>query len=88
MNVKGTFNLAHSFLPKRNPDSVLIGINAGSIQVQAMSSRFSAYNASKFAALKMLENLAAETPDLQIVSMHPGVGKLEPRRLSLAAQSG
>ena len=41
-----------------------------------MSAKFSGYNASKFAALKMLETLARENEDLHVVSMHPGVGKL------------
>lgn len=75
INVKGVFNLAHSFLPKRNEGSSLIGVSAGSIQIDAMAKNFSAYNSSKFAEVKMLEILAAENPDLHVVTMHPGVGK-------------
>ncbi|KAK5107074.1 hypothetical protein LTR62_001892 [Meristemomyces frigidus] len=74
VNVKGTFNLTQAFLPSRNPASILIGINAATIQIPGDFARnFSAYNSSKLAALKILEILAAEHPDLHVVSMHPGV---------------
>lgn len=76
--MKGPYNLARSFLPSRNSGATFIGISAGSIQVPAMASNFSSYNASKFAALKLLENIGAETPDLHVVSMHPGVGESQP----------
>ncbi len=62
-------------MPSRKPDSTIISVNAGSIQVPGpFSAGFSAYNSSKFAVLKMFEILAAETPDVHVMSMHPGVG--------------
>jgi len=83
INVKGSFNLAKAFLPTRNAEATVISINAGSIQVPGdFSSTFSAYNSSKFATLKFFEILAVENPDLHVVSMHPGVGKLVERPIS------
>lgn len=67
--------MIQSFLPNRNTGAVLIGMNAGSIQVPKMQEGFSAYNSSKFAALKTFEVVAVENPDLHVVSMHPGIGK-------------
>ncbi|KAK4502127.1 hypothetical protein PRZ48_005550 [Zasmidium cellare] len=72
VNVKGVFNLARSFLPNRRQDATLIGVAAGSIQIDAMARNFSAHNSSKFAGVKMLEILAKEVQDIHVVSMHPG----------------
>lgn len=83
MNVQGTYNLVRSFLPRRNTGACLIGVNAGSIQVEAMASKFSSYNASKFAALKLLDSVAHETPDLHVISMHPGIST---HQLSLSVE--
>ncbi|KAK4552090.1 hypothetical protein LTR86_010626 [Recurvomyces mirabilis] len=74
INVRGPFNLAHAFLPVRNANATLIGVSAGSIQVPFLAENWTAYNSSKFAAVKMLQDLASELPDLHVVSMHPGVG--------------
>ncbi|KAK3678421.1 hypothetical protein LTR78_001718 [Recurvomyces mirabilis] len=73
INVRGPFNLAHAFLPLRNADATLIGVSAGSIQVPFLAENWTAYNSSKFAAVKMLQDLASEVQDLHVVSMHPGV---------------
>lgn len=78
VNVKGVFNLAHSFLPKRREGSTLIGVSAGSIQIDAMARNYSAYNSSKFAEVKLLEIVEKEVEDLHVVTMHPGVGKSPP----------
>lgn len=58
----------------RRERASLIGVSAGSIQIDAMARNFSAYNSSKFAEVKMLEILAAANPGLYVVTMHPGVG--------------
>jgi hypothetical protein len=58
----------------RNQDSKFIGISAGTVQVDTLSANFSSYNGSKLAAVKVLEVLGKEYPDLYVVSMHPGVG--------------
>ena len=75
VNVKGLFNIAQSFLPNRNPGATLIGINTRTLQLSHMSKGFTAYNSSKIAALKVLQTLADENPDLHVVAMHPGVSK-------------
>ncbi|KAK0904179.1 hypothetical protein LTR91_001190 [Friedmanniomyces endolithicus] len=81
VNVKGSYNLTKAFMPSRKPDSTIISVNAGSIQVPGpFSAGFSAYNSSKFAVLKMFEILAAETPDVHVMSMHPGVVDTEMKR--------
>lgn len=73
--MKGSFNVCHYFMPKRNPQAALISISAGSLHIPThYQCNGSGYNASKFAALKFFEILAAENPDLHVVSMHPGVG--------------
>lgn len=73
--MKGSFNVCHFFLPKRNPQAALISISAGSLHIPTpYQCNGSGYNASKFAALKFFEILAAENPDLHVASMHPGVG--------------
>ncbi|KAK3047474.1 hypothetical protein LTR09_011103 [Extremus antarcticus] len=76
VNVKGTFKVAQSFLSTKNSEATFINISAGSIQVPHLSAKLSAYNASKFAALKLVETLGVENPSLYVVSMHPGVSTL------------
>lgn len=68
--------MAHSFLPTRNPEATLIGINSRTLQLSSMSRGFSAYNSSKIAALKVFQTLADENPDLHVVAMHPGISRL------------
>ena len=73
--MRGLFNIAHAFLPTRNPGSVFIGINAASWQVPQMGANWTGYNASKVAACKLVEDLGTEYPDLHVVSLHPGIGE-------------
>ncbi|KAK1059021.1 hypothetical protein LTR74_012910 [Friedmanniomyces endolithicus] len=81
INIKGSYNLTKTFMPSRNPDSTIISVNAGSIQVPGpFSAGFSSYNSSKFAVLKMFEILAVENRDVHVVSMHPGVVDTEMKR--------
>ncbi len=65
-----------AFLPSRNADASIVGLTANLITLNASSpvaAGTSAYACSKFAQLKMLEYVAAETPDVFVVSVHPGV---------------
>ncbi|KAL8949010.1 MAG: hypothetical protein Q9222_004850 [Ikaeria aurantiellina] len=75
-NVKGAVVTAQSFLPHHRPGASMIGVNAAMINLPA-SSPFAAgnssYIASKMAQVKVMEHIAAETPDLFIASVHPGV---------------
>ncbi len=68
--------MAQAFLPTHRPNSAIIGITAGSIQLPPslpLNHGKSAYNSSKIAQVKLLENLAAENPDIFVASVHPGV---------------
>lgn len=78
VNIKGSFNVCHSLLPQRSKNASIISISAGSCHVQIdFQVNASGYNISKFALLKFFEILAAENPDVHVVSMHPGVGTLD-----------
>ena len=68
----------HAFLPTRGNAAAIIGINAGMINLSPVTypaTGSSAYNASKIAQAKLLEHVAAENPDVFVVSVHPGVVK-------------
>jgi len=68
--------MAQAFLPTHRPNSAIIGITAGSLQMPPIlpfNQGRSAYNSSKIAQVKLLENLAAENPDIFVASVHPGV---------------
>ena len=64
-----------AFLPFRNADASIVGVNAYMITLSAsnpIAMGSSAYSCSKFAQAKLLEYVAAEHPDLFTVSVHPG----------------
>ena len=52
-----------------------MGIESGSVQVAQMSANLTGYNASKLAAIQLIQDFGEEHPDLHVVSFHPGVGK-------------
>ncbi|MCJ1250012.1 hypothetical protein MMC30_007238 [Trapelia coarctata] len=75
-NVKGSMIPVHAFLPNRNSNAAIVGVNAAMVTIPAphlVSRGASAYVSSKMAQLKFLELLAAENPDIFVVSVHPGV---------------
>ncbi|CAF9935324.1 hypothetical protein IMSHALPRED_010182 [Imshaugia aleurites] len=75
-NVKGAMVTTRAFLPSRNNNASIIGLNANMITVPASypaAAGASAYVCSKFAQLKLLEYVSAENPDVFVVSVHPGV---------------
>ncbi|KAF2656572.1 NAD(P)-binding protein [Lophiostoma macrostomum CBS 122681] len=81
-NVKGTLYTSQAFLPTVNPSPAaghkptIIGVSAGVVTLPPVAPPnigASAYVASKAALLKLLEHIAAERPDLTVVSAHPGV---------------
>ena len=41
-----------------------------------MAANFTGYNASKLAAIKLIQDLGVEHEDLHVVTFHPGVGTL------------
>ena len=66
---------ARAFLPSRNPDAAILGVNANMITLPASSvpaAGASAYSCSKFAQARLLEYVAAECEDVFVASVHPG----------------
>ena len=75
-NVKGPMVAAHAFLPTRKNAAAIISVSAALVNLPASippSKGSSAYISSKMAQLKLLEHLAAENPDVFVISVHPGV---------------
>jgi len=78
INVKGGFVTAKVFLPTRKPGAALIGFSTGAVSLPLnFLEGASAYVASKLALVKFLEFLSAETPDLQVMILHPGIVKTD-----------
>ncbi|KAE9977959.1 hypothetical protein EG328_001752 [Venturia inaequalis] len=74
INIKGSFITAQAFLPNRGKDATLIGVSTGAVNLPAaMLIRTSSYASSKYGLLKVMEILAAEFPDVHVVTIHPGV---------------
>lgn len=68
--------MIHAFLPFRSNDAAIVGISANAVTLPASNpvmSGHSAYTSSKFAQIRLLENVAAENPDVFVASVHPGV---------------
>lgn len=68
--------VSNAFLPYRKSNAAIVGVNANLITTSPKhppTLGASAYNCSKLAQAKLLEHLAAENPDLYVVSVHPGV---------------
>ena len=65
---------AHVFLPQRKRNASIIGIAGGIVSVPAAYiPGNSAFTSSKIAQIKLMEHLATECPDTQVVTVHPGV---------------
>ncbi len=69
-NLTTPFMLLRSFWPQRKPDAKVIFF-AGS-NPQKIMDGYSAYNASKMALIKLVEQLDHETPDATFVAFGPG----------------
>jgi NAD(P)-dependent dehydrogenase (short-subunit alcohol dehydrogenase family) len=71
INVKGAFNVVRAFLAVATPTATVISISTAAAYVYVPG--LSAYSASKLGAIKILEYLQVENPDLHVVSVHPGI---------------
>ena len=73
--MKSVIIAANAFLPTANPKHAsFLGVTAGALVFPpAVTPGLSAYLNSKMAAIKALEFLAAENPNLFVASMHPGM---------------
>ncbi|KAF2399288.1 NAD(P)-binding protein [Trichodelitschia bisporula] len=76
INVKGTFIVANAFLPSHKPNAAFVATSSGVVALPSeMAGYFSSYTASKLAAAKVVELVAAQYPDVQVLNFHPGVVK-------------
>lgn len=72
--MKESFITAQAFLPTRGKDATLIGVSTNADNIPAaMLIPISSYAGSKYALLKVMEILAAEFPDVHVITIHPGV---------------
>ena len=73
-NVKGNYLLAKYFTPLANPGAAFSFISSDVIAVPTpLLAGMSSYKASKLALNTLVEYVAAENPDIQVLSYHPGV---------------
>ena len=78
--------MMHAFLPSRKPGTHIVGVSSGVINMQAahpIPAGASAYASSKLAQVRLLEHVAAECPDVFVVSVHPGIIITDLRESSL-----
>ncbi|KAH8755556.1 hypothetical protein BGZ57DRAFT_933289 [Hyaloscypha finlandica] len=76
VNVKGNFNLVTAFWPFAAKDATIINISSGQVNL-AVTPGFSAYHASKLAAVNFFQYVYYEHPDFTVISIHPGAHKTE-----------
>jgi NAD(P)-dependent dehydrogenase (short-subunit alcohol dehydrogenase family) len=75
VNIKGTYNALHAFLPQRQTNAVVIGTGTALLLFDmSMQVTQSSYVASKLAMMRLLEVAAAEYQDVHFVTYSPGVG--------------
>jgi NAD(P)-dependent dehydrogenase (short-subunit alcohol dehydrogenase family) len=72
VNVVGTFNALQAVLPFAYPNAMILNISSLFAHFAPTANSF-AYAVNKIAALKMFDYLAAENPDLRVVSVQPGI---------------
>jgi NAD(P)-dependent dehydrogenase (short-subunit alcohol dehydrogenase family) len=74
INVKGTLIVAKAFLPHGNPKASLVSVSSGIVHLPAAEIEgISSYSVSKLAGVKLAEFIAADFPNIQVVTIHPGV---------------
>lgn len=96
VNVKGPWNLAHSFLKHARQDTTgadrpaFIAMNSCLTHFPAsfIQTASASYAVSKVAAAKLTEYLAAENPHVRAYNLHPGVVITEMSRQSVTQSGG
>lgn len=71
VNVKGVYNVAHSFIAATGGKGTII--NIVSLAASFVAPAMSGYTASKLAVVKLGECLDVEQPELRVFSVHPGM---------------
>lgn len=75
-NVKGAMVPVKAFLPTANSShAAIVGLTTAVVFPPAVQPGLSAYITSKFALVKFIEYVAAETPNIFAVALNPGVIK-------------
>lgn len=72
VNVKGNFLLAQAFLNNMAENPTILSLTTAGAHIPAIPS-LSSYAASKLAAVKLFDYLAAEYPQIRIFNVHPGI---------------
>ncbi|KAG4434463.1 hypothetical protein IFR05_010041 [Cadophora sp. M221] len=73
VNVKGSFNTIQAFLPNSKPNAAVLSVSASLLHLQPAVPGVSRYIISKMASARLHECLQIEHPELQVVSVHPGI---------------
>lgn len=74
VNVLGNLILAQVFLRYMSADSpTIVHTTTAAVHLPPLPGYFSAYGASKLAAVKMLENFAVENQSVRVMMVHPGI---------------
>jgi NAD(P)-dependent dehydrogenase (short-subunit alcohol dehydrogenase family) len=76
LNLKGSFNVAQTFLKYASQDAVLIETNSAVAHV-TVSPGVSSYSVAKAATARFYSYLAFEHPELSIFSVSPGLVKTD-----------
>ena len=72
VNVKGNFLLTQAFLNNMAEKSTILSLTTAGAHIPAIPS-LSSYAASKLAAVKFFDYVAAEYPQVRVVNVHPGI---------------
>lgn len=73
INVVGSLIIAQAFLANAAENPTLINIGTAGAHIGALHPGMGAYNASKLAAMKVLDYIAAGNPHVRTMTVHPGV---------------
>ena len=66
--------VTRSFLPSRNPNASIVAVSSGVVSMPPKALvGGSSYTTSKIATIKLFEFVAAEYPDVQTLTIHPGI---------------
>jgi NAD(P)-dependent dehydrogenase (short-subunit alcohol dehydrogenase family) len=71
VNVRGSFNVISAFLKSSSPSPTLVNVTTGAALLPPAPT-FSSYATSKITGVNVFEYVAAENPNIHVVSVHPG----------------
>jgi len=71
INIKGPIITTQAFLKISQPGATLINVSSGAAHIPYIE-EFSGYSAAKLAAVKIMEYVQHENPELRVFSINPG----------------